>query len=188
MELFIFIQLIGYFFLLFILYCSSHSTRPTHHRGVSMSAVTSTIMMANTSGGNVNATTQPSSFSPSSTAHDSNSVSTVNGANMSGNQKLLQRLATPESNISGNQSSNSSIHSTSVKSSGSKANVTPVKRKSLSSSRQKKFHRHFPQVSVDEEVINCKFVGDDEKISIRRYSYLTNCCFVHYRFFVCICQ
>lgn len=30
------------------------------------------------------------------------------------------------------------------------------KRKEMSSGRQKKFHRHFHQVSLDERVINCK--------------------------------
>lgn len=37
------------------------------------------------------------------------------------------------------------------------------KRKELSSSRQKKFHRHFQQVSTDEHVINCKLLRDSEK-------------------------
>lgn len=120
-----------------------------------MSAVSGTIMMANSSG-DASAATQSDSFSSKSppSAHNSNSVSTVDGTNVSTNQK--SQLTTPEPNISGNLSSNSSINSASMKSGGSKTAEMAVKRKALSSSRQKKFHRHFPQVAADEEVINCK--------------------------------
>lgn len=31
------------------------------------------------------------------------------------------------------------------------------KKKEVSSSRQKRFHRHFQQVAIDEKVINCKY-------------------------------
>lgn len=121
-----------------------------------MSAVSSTIMMASTSGC-TSAATQSDSCSSKIATTANNSNSAVDGANVSGNKK--SQLATPEPNISGNLSSNSSINSTSAKSGASKtkSETTPVKRKALSSSRQKKFHRHFPQVVADEEVINCKF-------------------------------
>lgn len=32
------------------------------------------------------------------------------------------------------------------------------KKKEVSSSRQKRFHRHFQQVAEDEKVINCKYI------------------------------
>lgn len=66
----------------------------------------------------------------------------------------------PTTNSSVNLSSNSSLNSSSVKSIASKSNdgtATDKKRKSLSSSRQKKFHRRFKQVAMDEEVINCMY-------------------------------
>lgn len=66
----------------------------------------------------------------------------------------------PTTNSSVNLSSNSSLNSSSVKSMASKSNdgtAIEKKRKSLSSSRQKKFHRHFKQVATDEEVINCTY-------------------------------
>lgn len=139
-----------------------HSTRPTnHHRGVSMSAVSNTIMMPNTSGSASTAAMVSDTSAPPSAAHNSNSTNAVDGVNVSASQKSQQtspqQLTTTESNISGNLSSNSSINTASVKSSGSKTTETgTVKRKALSSSRQKKFHRHFQQVDADEEVINCK--------------------------------
>lgn len=57
-------------------------------------------------------------------------------------------------------SSNSSLNSSSVKSVASKSDAisTEKKRKILSSSRQKKFHRRFKQVADDEEVINCMYI------------------------------
>lgn len=63
-------------------------------------------------------------------------------------------------NVSTNLSSNSSLNSSSVKSSTSKSNdgaSTEKKPKSTSRSRQKKFHRHFKQVAIDEEVLNCMY-------------------------------
>lgn len=69
-----------------------------------------------------------------------------------------QDFLRPTPNSSVNLSSNSSLNSSSVKSIASKSNdgmAIEKKRKSLSSSRQKKFHRHFKQVATDEEVINC---------------------------------
>lgn len=119
-----------------------------------MSAVPNTITMANT-GGSGSAAAQLDSLS--SITHNSNSSNAVAGATVSTNQKPLQKLATPETVISGNLSSNSSINSTSVKLAGIKTAEKPIKRKALSSSRQKKFHRHFQQVAADEEVINCEY-------------------------------
>lgn len=117
-----------------------------------MSAVPNTITMANT-GGSGSAAAQLDSLS--SITHNSNSSNA--GATVSTNQKPQQKLATPETIISGNLSSNSSINSTSVKLGAIKTVEKPIKRKALSSSRQKKFHRHFQQVAADEEVINCEF-------------------------------
>lgn len=65
-------------------------------------------------------------------------------------------------NASMRLSSNSSLNSSSVKSVASKSNdgaSTDKKRKSLSSSRQKKFHRRFKQVAMEEEVINCTYIS-----------------------------
>lgn len=73
---------------------------------------------------------------------------------------MTQDHLQPKSNISANLSSNSSLNSSSVKSTTSKSNdgaSIEKKHKSTSRSRQKKFHRHFKQVAIDEEVINCKF-------------------------------
>lgn len=61
----------------------------------------------------------------------------------------------PPTNASRSLSSNSSLNSSSVKSIANDGTFTEKKRKSLSSSRQKKFHRRFKQVEMDEEVINC---------------------------------
>lgn len=51
---------------------------------------------------------------------------------------------------------------TSTGSSSSNHNITPPekekKRKEVSSSRVKKFQRHFSQVSQDEKLINCKYI------------------------------
>lgn len=66
----------------------------------------------------------------------------------------------PPTNASRRLSSNSSLNSSSVKSIASRTNdgtSTEIKRKSLNSSRQKKFHRRFKQVEMDEEVINCTY-------------------------------
>lgn len=119
-----------------------------------MSAVSSTYVMANTSAG-----THSDSFASAAVANKSQSVHAVDATNMNTNSKSHALLTAPNSHISGNLSSNSSVNST-TKSGGSKTNdatSSTAKRKPLSNSRQKKFHRHFPQVPADEEVINCKW-------------------------------
>lgn len=94
-------------------------------------------MMTSTNGSTDAVAATPSSAISSTTGHDH-----------------LQ----PATNVPVSLSSNSSINSSSVKSIGSKSNdgtSTEKKRKILSSSRQKKFHRRFKQVDMSEEVINC---------------------------------
>lgn len=56
------------------------------------------------------------------------------------------------------------------------------KRKEVSSSRLKKFHRHFTQVSKDERVINCKIHPCK-----KTWLFKSNCDFI-YRFLMCISQ
>lgn len=71
----------------------------------------------------------------------------------------LDHLQAP-TNASRSLSSNSSLNSSSIKSIASRTidgTSTEKKRKSLSNSRQKKFHRRFKQVEMDEEVINCTY-------------------------------
>lgn len=68
-------------------------------------------------------------------------------------QEHLQLNANLPENLS-----TTSLYSSSVKSIAKKSTdgaSTGKKRKSLSSSRQKKFHRRFKQVAQDEELINC---------------------------------
>ncbi|XP_031626244.1 GRAM domain-containing protein 2B-like isoform X2 [Contarinia nasturtii] len=85
-----------------------------------------------------------------------------------------QEYLLPPTNVS--LSSNSSLNSSSVKSTNTKSNdgtSTDKKRKQMSSSRQKKFHRRFKQVAMDEELINyfsCAFVSD---ILLQGYMYIT---------------
>lgn len=88
----------------------------------------------------------------------------------------------PDSNISTNLSSNSSIYSSSIKSNKSNDETAPTakpatekKPKSFSSSRQKKFHRHFKQVPADEEVINCKYLFQNYLFAflVLKYSLIT---------------
>lgn len=66
-----------------------------------------------------------------------------------GTQDHLQ----PPMNFSSNSSSAKSIASKSTDGIG-----TEKKRKILSSGQQKKFHRHFKQLPLDEDVLNCKCV------------------------------
>lgn len=57
---------------------------------------------------------------------------------------------------------NLSSHSSSAKSIGSKSSdgsCTGKKRKILSSGQQKKFRRHFKQLPLDEEVLNCTYLA-----------------------------
>lgn len=75
-----------------------------------------------------------------------------------------QEDSKPKSNISTHSRTNSSHHpgsenlhpaSTSLESNENTSKEK--KRKPLSSGKQKKFHRHFKQVPLDEEVINCMY-------------------------------
>lgn len=91
-----------------------------------------------------------------------------------------------------NISTHSGSHASSDKSTPHKSNEsTEKKRKPLSSGKQKKFHRHFKQVPLDEEVINCMYsktllfllpIHCQNKNSTTRF-----CCSFH-RFFMCFCQ
>lgn len=56
---------------------------------------------------------------------------------------------------------NSNSNSSSAKSIASKSTdgiCTEKKRKILSSGQQKKFHRHFKQLPLDEDVLNCTYI------------------------------
>lgn len=101
----------------------------------------------------------PSLITKSNGSAGSNQITT--GVNNNPTQDV--HLQPKPINVSTNLSSNSSLNSSSVKSTTSKSNdgtSTEKKPKSTSRSRQKKFHRHFKQVAIDEEVINCKYFID----------------------------
>lgn len=86
-------------------------------------------------------------------------------------------------NSSVNVSSNSSLNSSSVKPIVSKSSdgvSTDKKRKVLSSSRQKKFHRRFKQVAVDEEVINCMYFDKIFHLNVHLQKFTIFKCFLDF--------
>lgn len=102
-------------------------------------------------------------------------------ATASNNQQATQDHLHPPINFSSNSSSAKSIASKSTD-----GVCTEKKRKILSSGQQKKFHRHFKQLPLDEEVLNCMYIFIVFSINFRTFL-KTICIFSACRFFVCIC-
>lgn len=93
-------------------------------------------------------------------------VSSEASSSVAASSASLNHLA-PESNILAKLTSTSSLNSNSVTPTNRKWSngLIAKKKKILSSSRQKKFHRQFEHVPADESVINCKHKFDINSIN-----------------------